>query len=69
MLVGKEMLLYSGDQEPGEKVDSCPEVNSPLSGSKSFYRGVLGMYRWMEGATWRKQVSSDSHLENGQPVM
>ena len=27
-LVAKERLLYSGGQEPGEKVDSCPKTTS-----------------------------------------
>lgn len=30
MLVGKEKLLYSGGQQPGEKADWCPKASCSL---------------------------------------
>ena len=30
VLIGKEHEPYSGGQEPGEKVDSCPQTNSKV---------------------------------------
>ena len=50
VLAWKERLLYSGGQQLGEKLDSCPKEPTPhcWSRGKSFSRGVSGMYRWRE---------------------
>ena len=59
VLVAKENLLYSGGQQPGEKVDSCPKAYSPLlirrqELLKGSFRGALR--RW--GATCRAARSA-----------
>ena len=40
VLVGKEKLLYSGGQQPGKKVNSCPKTNSEDSAQpRKFLKG------------------------------
>ena len=41
VLVGKERLLYSGSQQPGEKANSCAKTNSKLSVHKVFKGRII----------------------------
>ena len=71
-MVERKVFFISKTGSLGEKVDSCPEANSPLRVSEQeLIKGVSGCvgYR-QEGALCRNStVSSDSHLETGCAVV
>ena len=64
VLVGKERLLYSEGQQPGEKLDSCPKANSPLLIREEFLKGNFRGVQ-VEG----RATCSDSCLEISHAVV
>ena len=71
VFVGKESLLYSGNQQPGEKVDSCTQVDSLLSiRGQELLKGSSGsVYAEGGGYVQNSTVSSDSLLEINHAVV
>ena len=69
--IGKESFLYSGNQQPGEKVDSCTQVDSLLLiRGQELLKGSSGsVYAEGGGYVQNSIVSSDSHLEISHAVV
>ena len=71
VFVGQESLFYSGNQQPGEKVDSCTQVDSLLSiRGQELLKGSSGsVYAEGGGYVQNSTVSSDSLLEINHAVV
>lgn len=64
MLRKRKDIFIEEASSPGEKVDSCPETDSPLSiREQEISKGSFRVHRLRSGYKQNSTVSSSNHLE------